>query len=147
MASTDVIKDCSRKIQPFYMVLDMVEGTMFETSEWTVLFILIQNLILFLIEQFQVFLVDFSWKRISPIGFVSGVAIKFNKVSIWRIEGFEGFMSLQEFIYSLNEYVIIVRAIFKRQIKIITFRILLDTKNNWDLCCIMIFLLPWPTTS
>lgn len=40
----------------------------------------------------------------------------------------------------------IVKAIFKRQIKELTFKILLDTEKNWDLCCIMIFLLPSPTT-
>lgn len=33
MAPISVIKDCSRKIQLFYVILDMVEGAMFETSE------------------------------------------------------------------------------------------------------------------
>lgn len=35
-----------------HSILDVVEGTMFEPNEWTVLFILIQNLIFFLMEQF-----------------------------------------------------------------------------------------------
>lgn len=63
------------------MILDMVEGAMFKTSE-SVFFILIQNLIFFLLEQFLVFVVDFSGERISPIGFVWGEAIRLNKVSI-----------------------------------------------------------------
>lgn len=39
-------------------------------------------------------------------------------------------MSLQAFIYSLNVYLIIVRAMFKRQIKTITFKMLMDTKKE-----------------
>lgn len=59
----------------------MVEEAMFEKSE-SVFFILIQNLVLWLLEQLLVFVVDFNGKRINPIGFVWGVAIRLNKVSI-----------------------------------------------------------------
>lgn len=74
--------------------------------------VLIQSLILFLLKLLQVFAVDFNGKRISPIGFMWGLARRLNKISITGLKDLFHYKHLFHLnkVKSLNAFLFIVMA-------------------------------------